>query len=477
MKSILVCTTKSLKSDDIKNILLSEYKVDIAKSFEICFSEFNLNRYDFVFLELGLFNSNLILANLEQQFKKILNEFKQVFPAGKIIVMCPPEQLKNAMGIIKKGVSDYLTTPINTNELHFVLARVEESVRLKFELDYLRDECWQKDSLELIKTNSPRMTGIYEKIKTVVDKQTIILLEGETGVGKGVIARLIHCHSNRKKQPFIHVHCGAIPDTLLESELFGHEKGAFTGALKRKLGRFEIARGGTLFLDEISTISPMAQIKLLQILQDKTFFRVGGETVIESDVRIITASNTNLKEMCDKNAFRSDLYFRLSVFPLEIPSLKNRLEDIEIIIEYLIAKLNQMQGKKITSVHPSVYTVFRSYDWPGNIRELENIIERAFILESSSTLTARNLPSDLFASDFNNIGVKPDTSMTLSNMRKRAVQETECVYLKELLNGHCGRINQTAKSARISTRQLHKLLLKHKIAKEDYKPKNKLKPH
>lgn len=473
MKSILVCTTKPINSKDIKNILLSDCKVDIAKNFDTCFSELKPNRYDFIFLELELFDPNHGASIIEQQFEKRLDEFKQIFPTGKIIVMCPPEHLKNAMSIIKKGVSDYLTTPINTNELHFVLARVEESVRLKSELDYLRDEFWQKDSLELVKTNNSKMADIFGEIKSIANKQTTILLEGETGVGKGVIAKLIHSNSDRKEQPFIHVHCGAIQDTLLESELFGHEKGAFTGAIKRKLGRFEIACGGTLFLDEISTISAMAQIKLLQILQDKTFFRVGGETVITSDVRIIAASNSSLKEMCDKNTFRSDLYFRLSVFPLVIPALKNRLEDMEIIVEYLIAKLNQLQGKKITSVHPSVYAVLRSYDWPGNIRELENIIERAFILESSSVLTARYLPSDLFASDFHSTGVKPDTSMTLSDMRKRAVKESENLYLKKLLSRHLGRINQTAKSAGISTRQLHKLLLKHQIAKEEYKPKSK----
>jgi len=199
---------------------------------------------------------------------------------------------------------------------------------LESKLDYFRNSFWQKDSLGLVQTNSPFMKKVYSNVMSVAPTKTTVLLTGETGTGKGVMAKLIHSHSNRKDNIFISINCGAIADNLVESELFGHEKGAFTGALKRKLGKFEITRGGTIFLDEIGTISPSAQVKLLHVLQEKSFQRVGGNDTLESDVRIIAATNMDLKEMCDKGLFRRDLYYRLNVFPIEIPPLRQRSEDV-----------------------------------------------------------------------------------------------------------------------------------------------------
>jgi len=210
-----------------------------------------------------------------------------------------------------------------------------------------------------------------------------VLLLGDTGVGKGLVAKLIHQHSSRKYEAFVHVHCGALPDTLVESELFGYEKGAFTGAAKRKLGRFDNAQKGTIFLDEINTISGTMQIKLLQVLQERVFQRVGGEAPIEADVRVIAASNSDLQQLCDEGLFRKDLYYRLSVFPLEIPSLQQRSEDIPDWVEYLIEWFNKLDFKEIQSADPVVVNALQEYSWPGNIRELENIIERAYILEKT----------------------------------------------------------------------------------------------
>ena len=190
------------------------------------------------------------------------------------------------------------------------------------------DDFWNPDVLKVVNTRSPQMRQTFEKVKSVAPTKTTVLLLGDTGVGKGTLAKLIHQHSSRKNEAFIHVHCGALPDTLVESELFGYEKGVFTGAVKRKLGRFDNAQKGTIFLDEINTISSTMQIKLQQVLQDRIFQRVGGESPIEADVRVIAASNSDLQQMCDQGLFRKDLYYRLSVFPLEIPSLQQRSEDI-----------------------------------------------------------------------------------------------------------------------------------------------------
>jgi transcriptional regulator with GAF, ATPase, and Fis domain len=313
------------------------------------------------------------------------------------------------------------------------------------------------------------MKGVFSKIRSVSPTKSTVLLLGETGTGKSMMAKLIYQHSNRRDAQFISVHCGAIPDTLLESELFGHEKGAFTGAVRRKLGKFEIAKGGTIFLDEIGTITSTAQIKLLQILQDGTFQRVGGEETLKADTRVIAASNVDLKQMCDEGQFRKDLYYRLNVFPIEIPPLRERIEDVVNLSFTILRKLNRFASKEIIDIHPSVIDAFLAYDWPGNIRELENLIERAHILESSSILTQDSFPNDLFNSRSSPVIIPTRNSMTLSEARQRGLEEIERNYLKDVLTRSKGRISDSAAKAGISTRQLNKLMNKYGLKKEIFK--------
>jgi DNA-binding NtrC family response regulator len=296
------------------------------------------------------------------------------------------------------------------------------------------------------------------------------MLFGETGTGKGVLAQLIHKHSNRKDGPFISVHCGAIPDTLLESELFGHEKGAFTGAIRRKLGKFEIAKNGTIFLDEIGTITPSAQIKLLQVLQDGTFHRVGGEDTLEADVRIVAATNADLEKACEENQFRKDLYYRLNVFPLEMPPLRERIEDIPHIVDVILERLNKMNLKDINGVQPQVIAALQEYPWPGNIRELENIMERAYILETGSVLNPEGFPTEVLAASQTPSATVPlDSSLTLAEARRKGSEDIERNYLKELLTQNKGKIKDSAETAGISTRQLHKLMKKYGLQKESFR--------
>ncbi len=248
--------------------------------------------------------------------------------------------------------------------------------------------------------------------------------------------------------------------------------------MRRKLGKFEIAHKGTIFLDEIGTITPSAQIKLLQVLQEKRFQRVGGEATIEVDVRIIAATNRDLKTMTDQSIFRDDLYYRLSVFPIEVPPLRNRMEDILIISRQILDKLNNVHAKGIRDIDPRVIRGFREYLWPGNIRELENLMERAYILETSTILRPESFPQEIFATGAVQAEIPLDWSQTLENVRAQAVVETERRYLKELLAEHRGRIDISAKVAGISSRQLNNLMKKHGLRKEEFKllPRRRFSP-
>ncbi len=333
-----------------------------------------------------------------------------------------------------------------------------------------KDLFWRPEALKVVRTHSPSMRQVFEKVKSVAPTKTTVLLQGDTGVGKSLIAKLIHQHSSRSDKPLLHLHCGAIPETLVESELFGHEKGAFTGADKRKLGRFDKAQGGTLFLDEINTISGSTQIKLLQVLQERIFQRVGGEHPIEADVRIIAASNTDLYQLCEEGVFRKDLYYRLSVFPIQLPSLRQRVQDIPQIVESLIEWFNRNYLKDIRGIDPMVVKALQQYSWPGNIRELENIIERAYILETSPILSAENFPQEMLASTGHSTEVLLDATLPLAEVRRQSLEHVERQYLRELLSLHHGRVNRAAENAGITPRQLHKLLSKYGIRKEEFKP-------
>jgi transcriptional regulator with PAS, ATPase and Fis domain len=350
-----------------------------------------------------------------------------------------------------------------------VIKSLADSVAQKIELDYLRDQFWKPEWLDIIKSRNVGMREVYKKIRSVAPTRATVLLIGETGTGKGLLARMLHMHSNRCDDPFINVHCGAIPDTLLESELFGHEKGAFTGAVHRKLGKFEMARGGTIFLDEIGTITPSAQIKLLQVLQDGNFSRVGGEQILNTDARVIAATNADLGAMSERGEFRKDLYYRLNVFTIDIPPLRERVEDIAQIVELFLKKLRQRHEKNIHSVDPHVLQAFKNYHWPGNIRELENLMERAFILETTTVLTPESFPTGLFESGNAHAVLPVQAHLPLAEARRQAIDDFERQYLKELFSRHKGRVNRSAEEAGVSTRQLNKLMVRHGIKKDVYK--------
>jgi len=463
MKYILAATEDRACTKIVRTAFRRIFHVDEASTVLESFELFLRRRYEFIFIDLDL------IGDRQQRDGNPLQRLRHAAPSAEIIVMTPVERIREAVEAVKAGAANYITTPLNADEARYVVESIREGIRAQSELDYLRDRFWQSDSLEVVQTRNPVMRAVFEQVRLVAPTKSTILLSGETGTGKGVLAKLIHRHSNRREVQYIGVHCGAIPDTLLESELFGHEKGAFTGAARRKLGKFELAHGGTIFLDEIGTITPAAQIKLLQVLQDRTFQRVGGEALIEADVRIIAASNENLDRMVEKGLFRSDLYYRLNVFPISIPPLRERREDIPQLTELFLKQANRFSHRGIHYVHPQVMDAFQRYAWPGNIRELQNLIERACILETSSILTSASFPAELFANGSATASIPVETRYTLAKVRALAVEEAETRYLRELLTRSGGRINRTAEAAGITVRQINKLMNRYGMKKEEFR--------
>ncbi len=463
MRYILTATADRVAVEVVRSAFRRSFHVDEAFTVQSGIDLFRKRRYEFIFIDLDLIDGRQSSGG--DAFRSI----RQAFPSAEIIVMTPPERIREAVDAVKAGVANYVTHPLNADEVRYVVESIHEGIRAQSELDYLRDRFWQSDSLQVVQTRNPAMRAVFEQVRLVAPTKSTVLLSGETGTGKGILAKLIHRHSNRREVQFIGVHCGAIPDTLLESELFGHEKGAFTGAVRRKLGKFELAHGGTIFLDEIGTITPAAQIKLLQVLQDGTFQRVGGEALIETDARIIAASNSDLSEMVEKGLFRNDLYYRLNVFPITIPPLRERREDIPQLTEIFLKQMNRFNNRGIHYIHPLVMDAFQRYRWPGNIRELQNLVERACILETSSILTPASFPAELIADSPVALPIHAETRLTLADVRSRAVAEAEKRYLRELLARTGGRINRTAEAAGITVRQINKLMHKYGMKKEEFR--------
>ncbi len=466
MKSIIVATENGMARGVIRMAFQKEFRVDMARTADECLEMFKRKRCEFLFID-ATFLERLAPPDIraDGDLKDAVSLFRQVFPTVQIIVMAEPGKIRQAVMAVNAGASSYMTYPIIREELRHVTEDAYRTTLLKSELNYLRDTLWQGDSFETVTTKSPVMEDVFDKVKAVSSMKTTVLLTGETGTGKGTIAKLIHRSSNRAKAQLIHVHCGAIQDTLLESELFGHEKGAFTGADRRKLGKFEIAHRGTIFLDEIGTLTPSAQIKLLEVLQDQVIQRVGGEAEIPVDVRVIAATNADLEKMVADGTFRNDLFYRLSVFPIEVPPLRNRREDIPLLAEIFLKELERVNGKGIGRIDDAVIAAFLRYLWPGNIREMKNLMERAYVIERSTALTAGSFPGELFLPGGEEDGGIPEFRKTLAEVKNEAVRK----YLEKTLAGNEGHVQKTADAAGITTRQLHKLLTRYGIRKEKYK--------
>jgi DNA-binding NtrC family response regulator len=464
MMHILITAADPGISQAVGQALPDKYRITCSETMQQALAKIKKSTPDLIFIELEMLLNSAGPKEADDRF----TTFKSYCNEAKVVVLAEKERIRSAVNIVKAGAADYITLPIDAAEVQLVLQDLQERLIQSYELDHLRDQFWGPGVHETLRTRHAVMQHVYDQIRLVAGTKSTVLLTGDTGTGKTLLAKLIHNHSNRAEQVFMNIHCGAIPDTLIESELFGHEKGAFTGADRKKLGKFEVAKGGTLFMDEVGTLTHSAQIKLLQVLQDGTFTRVGGTDAQMTDVRVIAATNEDLKTAVDSGRFRKDLFYRLNVFPIAIPPLKDRPDDIPFLVDYFLEQQNAASDEKINSVQPRVIAALKKYGWPGNIRELENLIERAHILEQSSELTLESFPSELFE-DQGPLAMVPVTiQMALGSARNQAVEDFERQYLKELLIANKGRINRSAEMAGITSRQLNKLMNKYRLRKEDF---------
>jgi len=386
---------------------------------------------------------------------------------GPVVVLAPRDRVREAVEAVRAGADDYLLAPSDPLETAQVLDRVHAALGRDPAL--WRGSCAGTSPLRPAVTRNPAMRRACELAAAVAPTISSVLLTGETGVGKDLLARFIHALSRRSNGPFVPVLCSGLPDTLLESELFGHEKGAFTGADRRRVGRLAEAGGGTVFLDEVGTFSASAQVKLLRVLQDKVFRPVGGERDQPLEARVVAATNLDLGALVEAGAFRADLYYRLNIFPILLPPLRQRPEDIPLLALGILHVLNVQHCKAVAGIRPEVLRAFARYSWPGNVRELRNLMERACILEQGDTLGPDAFPPELFARVPAPEPALP-SGLTLARCREQAAAAAELAYLRRELAAHAGRIADTARAAGLSPRQLHKLMRRHGLRKEEFKP-------
>lgn len=365
-----------------------------------------------------------------------------------VVMITAFSSIQTAIDAMKKGADDYLTKPVNIEELELVLKKILERRLLILQNKELKQKLKDKYNFSGIIGNTPEIQLIFKTITEIAPTAATVLIYGDTGTGKELIANAIHYSSDRKGKPFVALHCASLSEGVLESELFGHEKGAFTGAISQRRGRFELANGGSLFLDEVGEMNSHVQIKLLRVLETGKFERVGGEKTIESDVRIIAATNRDLEKEIKEGRFREDLYYRLNVINLKLPLLRERKEDIGLLIDNFLVKYSKKNKKDIKGITPQSAKLLDNYDWPGNIRELENAIERAVVMARNEYIEPNDLPSNI------NVNTKKSRKETFRIPSGATMKEIEKKVIIETLQTTNGSKSKAAKILGISTRKI-----------------------
>ena len=396
---------------------------------------------------------------------ELLRHARQVDQEMPVIIFTAFATIESAVAAVRAGAFDYLPKPFSADQLSLAVDRALKQRRLALENLRLREQLQVTYGFESIVGRSPAMTEAFELVRKAARSEANILVVGESGTGKELMARAIHANSPRAGEALVPVDCASLPENLLESELFGHEKGAFTGAVKTKPGLIEVAHRGTLFLDEIAELPVSLQVKLLRALQEREIRRVGGTRQIEVDVRLVSATNRNLRESVVNGQFREELYYRVNVIAIPLPPLRERKGDVTLLAHTFLKKYGQGRERSLRSFEPEVIQLLEAYPWPGNVRELQNVIERACALADGETIAARDLPEHIRSPHAVSgpAVAAPATALPLKEAKARWLTDLESAYLAEILKRHGGNVSHAARAAGIDRKTFHRLINKYKL--------------
>jgi two-component system, NtrC family, response regulator AtoC len=469
LKTLIVDDEAELRksvSSILKNTDLQiDFEIDEASNGQEALDKVKAQPFDLILMDVRMPEMNGLDA---------LKEIKEHDPRTFVVIMTAHSNLNDAVIAIKEGAYDYVEKPVSAEKLTDIVRKSLEAHEMISNLT-ASNPIFDDDIESEIVGNNSKMKEVFNLIYKLSKVETTVLIRGENGTGKELVARAIHFNSPRKSGAFVAINCGAIPENLMESEFFGHEKGAFTGAVERKIGKFQLANNGTLFLDEIGELKPEMQVKILRALQEKKFTPVGSNREVKTNARIIAATNRNLEKMMETSEFREDLFYRLNVMPIFLPPLRERPDDIPVLAMSFLQKFSKEHAKNISAIEPDCLDLMKKYRWPGNIRELENIIERAFIVESSSVMTKSSLPDQI---KNETLSVKVDGSIKSTSMISEKSTEpldfevfkeqAEKDFITSALKANKGKINQTVAQANIPKNTLLRKIRKYSINVKDF---------
>jgi len=439
--SILIVDDEESVRDSLYNWFLEDgFRVECAENARKALTILESDQFDIILADIKMPG----MDGLE-----MLRRIKSLKSDAIVIVMTAFATVDTAVKALKDGAYDYVTKPFDPDDLTHLIRNATKQISLTDENETLKKKVVSLENVEDLIGESDAMKDMLREVESVAQTNSSVIITGESGTGKELVARAIHANSPRKFFPFVSVHCGALTESLLESELFGHEKGAFTGAMYNRKGRFEMADSGSIFLDEIATISTKMQVELLRVLESKTFMRVGGNKEISSDFRVICATNKDLKSMVENGNFREDLYYRLNVVNIQIPPLRDRKEDIPLLVGYFIKKYCISMNKPLATIDPTAMKRLQEFNFPGNIRELENMIERAIVVGDGKKISLKDLPLE----------------KTIINSSAESLDDFEKAFVLQILNKYSWNISRTAKALKVD-----RVTLYHKIKKYDLKP-------
>lgn len=463
-RTILIAEDEERMGRILEVNLQDQYRVYLAKDGEEALRIFKENEVDLLLTDMRMPGRDGL---------SLLHEVKRFRPEVPVILITAYGTIESAVSAMKKGATDYLLKPIKMEEVELVIQRALLHSDLLNENRQLKEEIKSLYGTDTIISKHPKMIEIMEMVRQVSDSKATVLIEGESGTGKELVARAIHLNSRRGGVPLVVVNCSAIPRELLESELFGHEKGAFTGAERRKIGSFEMAHQGTLFLDEIGETPKELQVKMLRAIEGYRFMRIGGTEEIDVDVRLIAATNRDLKTAVETGQFREDLFYRLNVVNIKLPPLRERKEDIPLLISHFIEKHKKEVKGKALEVSERALQSMLNYSWPGNVRELENCTLRAMLLARTNRIELDDLPPEIRGEGGELAHRVPRDSRELKRMkweaRRKVEDELEQVFLKEALKRNRGNISKAALDVGMDRRQLQNLIRKHRVVAKEFK--------